>query len=64
MYAKCISGFPRPGHICIAIATWLNISTQDFVYPEGIALPIGGDDKIHTHIMIEMHYDNPQELSG
>ena len=50
--------------ICIAIATWFYISYQDFVYPEGIALPIGGEDKIHTHVLIEMHYDNPQEISG
>ena len=50
--------------ICVAIATWFYISTQNFTYPEGIALPIGGEDKIHTHVMIEMHYDNPQELTG
>ena len=55
-------------HVATFIAThidiWFYISTQDFVFPEGIALPIGGEDKIHTHILIEMHYDNPQELSG
>ena len=31
---------------------------QDFYFPEGVALPIGGmgTDK---HIVLEMHYDNP-----
>ena len=37
---------------------------QDHTFPEGIALPIGGEDKIHTHMLLEMHYDNPEEISG
>lgn len=40
------------------------IPLQDFTFPEGVALPIGGDDKIHTHALLEMHYDNPDELDG
>ena len=40
------------------------ISKQDLTFPEGVALPIGGEDKIHTHALIEMHYDNPEELPG
>ena len=43
---------------------FIHISTQDFRFPEGVALPIGGEDKIHTHVLIEMHYDNPEERSG
>ena len=43
-------------HVCIP--------SQDFTFPEGIGLPIGGDDKIHTHVLLEMHYDNPDEISG
>ena len=39
-------------------------SIQDFKLPEGAALPIGGEDKIHTHVLMEIHYDNPKELSG
>ena len=37
---------------------------QDFIFPENAALPIGGPDKIHTHYLLEMHYDNPEEVSG
>ena len=40
------------------------VSTQDFIFPENAALPIGGPDKIHTHYLLEMHYDNPEEVSG
>ena len=39
-------------------------SLQNHTFPEGIALPIGGEDKIHTHILLEMHYDNPEEIPG
>ena len=46
------------------ITTYIHISTQDVIFPEGVALPIGGEDKIHTHVLLEMHYDNPEELSG
>ena len=40
------------------------VSTQDFIFPENAALPIGGADRIHTHYLLEMHYDNPDEVSG
>ena len=40
------------------------ISLQNHTFPEGIALSIGGEDKIHTHILLEMHYDNTEEISG
>ena len=40
------------------------VSTQNFTFPEGVALPIGGEDRIHTHVLLEMHYDNPEEISG
>ena len=40
------------------------ISLQGHTYPEGVGLPIGGEDKIHTHVLLEMHYDNPEERSG
>ena len=39
-------------------------SLQNHTFPEGIALPIGGEDKIHTHMLLEMHYNNPEEISG
>ena len=39
------------------------ISTaQDFRFAEEGALAIGGEDRIHTHVVIEMHYDNPEEI--
>ena len=34
--------------------------TQDFVYPAGLAVPIGGA----RESMIEMHYDNPDMTEG
>ena len=37
---------------------------QNFTYPDGVGLPIGGEDEVHTHLMLEIHYDNPDELSG
>ena len=40
------------------------VSVQNFTFPEGVAYPIGGEDKIHTHIMLRIHYDNPEEISG
>ena len=39
-------------------------SLQNHTFPEGIALPIGGEDKIHTHVLLEMHYNNPEEIPG
>ena len=33
------------------------VSMQDFIFPENAALPIGGPDKIHTHYLLEIHYD-------
>lgn len=33
---------------------------QDFLFPEGIAYPIGGA----REAMIEMHYDNPDMTEG
>lgn len=40
------------------------IGATDYALPEGVAFPIGGDDKIHTHVLFEMHYDNPGEIDG
>ena len=36
---------------------------QDFVYPENIALPIGGPGTAR-YLVIEMHYNNPDTVSG
>ena len=41
-----------------------DINTQDFIFSDNVALPIGGMDNIHTHYLLEMHYDNPDEVSG
>jgi len=41
-----------------------HLNTQDLVFPDNVALPIGGTNNIHTHCLLEMHYDNPDELSG
>ena len=37
--------------------------TQEFVYPEGIAFPIGGIGQEHFVVM-QMHYDNPNQRTG
>ena len=34
------------------------------IFPEELALPFGGEDRIHTHMLLDMHYDNPDELEG
>ncbi|XP_065899415.1 putative DBH-like monooxygenase protein 2 [Dysidea avara] len=52
-----------PCRSSIVIASWA-VSGNDFTYPADIALPIGGADKIHTHYLLEMHYDNPDKISG
>ncbi len=36
------------------------MSLQDFLFPEGIAYPVGGA----REAMIEMHYDNPGMVEG
>ena len=36
---------------------------QDFIFPEGVAFPIGGEGA-REYLVIEMHYDNPMLLSG
>ena len=39
------------------------VEFQKFVYPENVALPIGGElnDK---YLLIEIHYDNPRMETG
>ena len=39
-------------------------SLQNNTFPEGVALPIGGEDKMHTHVLLIMHYDNHEEIPG
>lgn len=39
------------------------IHPQDFVYPEDVALPLGGVGN-SEYIVIEMHYDNPRLVPG
>ena len=36
---------------------------QDFVFPEGVAFPVGGRGA-REYLVIEMHYDNPLLHSG
>ena len=37
---------------------------QDFHFPEGVALPLGGPHSPVGHVLIEVHYDNQQLVSG
>ncbi|XP_065886142.1 DBH-like monooxygenase protein 1 homolog [Dysidea avara] len=53
--------FPEELNMCrtsVIIAGWA-VGGEDFVFPEEVAFPIGGDDKVHTHFVLEMRYDNP-----
>ena len=36
---------------------------QEFVYPEKVALPVGGS-VTPRYVVMETHYDNPQMRSG
>ena len=36
---------------------------QDFVYPENVAFPFGGEGQ-PQYVLLELHYDNPEMLSG
>ena len=36
---------------------------QEFVFPEGVALPAGGPTN-HPLVLLEVHYDNPNRRSG
>ena len=38
-------------------------SKQDFVYPDNVAFPFGGEGQRH-YVVIELHYDNPKMVSG
>ncbi|XP_064399035.1 DBH-like monooxygenase protein 2 homolog [Halichondria panicea] len=44
------------------IAGWA-VGGEDFVFPPGVALPIGGENS-RRYIVIEMHYDNPDLQTG
>ena len=36
---------------------------QIFVYPNNVAYPFGGDGQAQ-YVVMELHYDNPQMISG
>lgn len=59
---NCDTGFKST--ILIKLLTCVLCVLQDFVFPEDAAFPIGGADKIHTHFVLEMHYDNPNLIPG
>ena len=40
-----------------------NVLLQEFVFPEGLSVPLGGDGA-PQYVVIEMHYDNPSLESG
>ena len=40
-----------------------NIVLQEFIYPENVAYPVGGPGN-PRYVVIEMHYDNPNQNSG
>ena len=36
---------------------------QEFIFPEGLSVPLGGEGAAH-YVVIEMHYDNPLLVDG
>ena len=44
--------------------TFCNPHLQDFVYPEGVALPLGGPEFASEHVLIEVHYNNEMLVGG
>ena len=44
------------------LAAWA-MGADAFVYPEEAGLPIGGE-KFNRHVMLEVHYNNPELQSG
>ena len=47
---------PEPGSF--------SLLSQDFAFPEGIALTIEGGDTSLRYVVLEMHYDNPDQVGG
>ncbi|XP_019856277.1 PREDICTED: DBH-like monooxygenase protein 1 [Amphimedon queenslandica] len=43
------------------IAAWA-VGAQDFIYPPNVAYGLGGNE--YRYALIQMHYDNPNRLSG
>ena len=53
-----------PKENTILIYTHLfHVLLQDFVYPEGVALPLGGAGN-SEYVVLEIHYDNPNLVAG
>ena len=51
-------------HVCvIMILFYVFCGDQDFYYPENVAYPVGGPGD-PEFVVLEMHYDNPQLVSG
>ena len=55
----------RRGSKIILVCSYLVIpylTIQDFVFPNGVAYPIGGRGE--QYIVLETHYDNPNTIEG
>ncbi len=50
-------------YLFIIILILCNYYLQEFIYPEGISFPIGGTGQ-QQYIIMEMHYDNPNNVAG
>ena len=46
-----------------AMSVHLLFCTQDFIYPEGVAYPVGGPGQ-EEFLVLEIHYDNPTNVPG
>ena len=41
----------------------VSFNTQVFVYPDNVAYPFGGEGS-PEYLVMELHYDNPEMISG
>ena len=49
--------------LCVLHFVKINVTFKKFVYPENVALPIGGE-RNDKYLLIEIHYDNPRMETG
>ncbi|KAI4495678.1 hypothetical protein M0802_008513 [Mischocyttarus mexicanus] len=54
---------PQKTQICKKVLAAWAMGADAFVYPEEAGLPIGGDN-FNRHIMLEVHYNNPELQAG
>ncbi|XP_046481129.1 tyramine beta hydroxylase isoform X1 [Neodiprion pinetum] len=54
---------PEETKVCQKVLAAWAMGAEAFVYPDEAGLPIGGED-FNRHVMLEVHYNNPELHSG